>query len=114
MLNRMAGFLCAIFVVLLTVTPAMAQMPGPVNETRDLPEGAIAVATEGATSITESSATLNGYLESMGPYSTVTVWFEIANGQSTSHQVMSSPGVFSAHVAGWAPLTSSALWQPQP
>jgi len=106
MLNRMAGLLCAIFMVLFTVTPAMAQMPGPVNETRDMPEGTLAVATEGATSITESSATLNGYLESMGPYSTVTVWFEIADGQSTNHQVMSSPGVFSAHVAGLGMGTS--------
>jgi phosphodiesterase/alkaline phosphatase D-like protein len=83
--------------VLLTVTPTLAQMPGPVNDIR---EGEIAVATEDATSITESSATLNGYLESAGPYSTLTVWFELSNGQSTSRQVMSSPGIFSAHVAG--------------
>jgi hypothetical protein len=100
MLHRLAGLLCALIIVLSMMTPALAQMPGPVNENGDIPEGAIAVATEGATSTTESSATLNGYLESMGPYSTVTVWFEIANGRSTNHQVLSSPGVFSAHVAG--------------
>ncbi len=100
MLHRFAGLICVFMLVALAVAPALAQMPGPVNETRDMPEGTIAVATEGATSITESSATLNGYLESVGPYSTVSVWFEISNGQSTSRQVMSSPGVFSAHVAG--------------
>jgi len=100
MSHRLAGLLCALFIAFLAVTPTLAQMPGPVNENGDIPESTIAVATEGATSITESSATLNGYLESMGPYSTVTVWFEIANGQSTNHQVMSSPGAFSAHVAG--------------
>ena len=99
MLHRLAGLLCALIIVLSMVIPALAQMPGLVNKNVDIPEGTIAIATEGATSITESSATLNGYLESMGPYSTVTVWFEISNGQSTSHQVMSSPGVFSAHVA---------------
>lgn len=108
MLHRMAGLLCALITVFLSVTPALAQMPGPVNENGDIPEGAISVATEGATSITTSSATLNGYLESMGPYSTVTVWFEMSNGQSTNHQVMSSPGVFSAHMAG---LTMGSPYQ---
>ena len=104
MLRRLAGLLCALLILLLMVSPALAQIIGPVNEIRE--EGTIAVATEGATSITESAATLNGYLESMGPYSTVTVWFEIADGQSTSHQVLSSPGAFSAHVAGLTMGTS--------
>ena len=100
MLHRLAGLLYALIIVILLVTPALAQMPGPLNENGETPEGTIAVSTEGATSVTESSATLNGYLESMGPYTTVTVWFEVSNGQSTNHQVMSSPGAFSAHVAG--------------
>lgn len=102
MLHRLAGLVCALTIVFLAVAPAAAQLPGPVNDTPILPEGSIAVATEGATSITESSATLNGYLESMGPYTTVTVWFEVSGGQTTNRQVMSSPGVFSAHVGGLA------------
>ena len=87
--------------VAIAVAPALAQMPGPLDDGGgEMPAMPISVATEGATSVSESSATFNGYLESMGPYSTVSVWFELSNGQSTSHQVMSSPGVFSARVAG--------------
>jgi len=68
-------------------------MPGPIGEQY------IAVSTGGATSVTESSAILNGYLESLGPYSTVLVWFELSNGQTTGQQAMSAPGSFSARVS---------------
>ena len=68
--------------------------------------GQIEVATQGATSITSSSATLNGYLGSLGPYTTVVVSFELSNGSSVSGPAMSAPGPFSAHIGGLAPGTS--------
>ena len=68
--------------------------------------GQIEVATQGATSITSSSATLNGHLGSLGPYTTVVVSFELSNGSSVSGPAMSTPGPFSAHIGGLAPGTS--------
>ncbi len=103
MLYRLAASFCALILLSLTAAPVLAQdepMPGPIGEE------SMAVSTSGATSVTESSAVLNGYLGSIGPYSTVQVFFETSNGQSTSQQTMSGPGSFSIGLSGLSPGTS--------
>ncbi len=97
MLYRLAVSFCALILLTLTGAPALAQdepMPGPIGGE------SISVSTSGATSVTESSAVLNGYLSSIGPYPTVDVFFETSDGRSTSHQVMSGPGTFSIGLSG--------------
>lgn len=103
MLYRLAASFGALILLTLTAAPALAQdepMPGPIGEQ------SIAVSTSGATSVTESSAVLNGYLGSIGPYSTVDVFFETSNGQSTSRQTMTGPGSFSIGISGLSSGTS--------
>jgi hypothetical protein len=104
MLYRLSAAFCALILLALTGAPVFAQvepMPGPIGEE------SIAVSTSGATSVTESSAVLNGYLGSIGPYSTVEVFFETSDGQSTSRQTMSGPGSFSIGLSG---LTSGTTY----
>ena len=94
---------------MLVATPVMAMGLPPadgLNQGNYQQEGHIEVATEAATSATQTSVTLNGYLESLGPYSTVQVWFELSNGRATAHQTMSAPGPFNAHVSGLTAGTS--------
>jgi phosphodiesterase/alkaline phosphatase D-like protein len=67
-------------------------------------EERIEVSTSGASGIGTNSATLNGFVSSLGPYHQVEVWFE-GNGVSSPHQVMSAPGPFSYHVGGLQPGT---------
>ena len=60
-----------------------------------------------ATSVTPSSAILNGNLGNLGTSPTVQVWFEYGTtaqyGNSTELQLLNSPGGFSAAVTGLAP-----------
>jgi len=76
--------------------------------TEALPLG---VATSSATSITSSSATLNGNLMGMGNASSVNVWFDYTTdayyvgnsgsyGNSTTSQAMGATGTFNASISG--------------
>ncbi len=100
----------------MTVAPALAQgllppeeednLIGPGGEPPVQPVSSLLVTTQGATSITGSSASLNGYLQSMGPYSVVEVWFETDEGMETPHQSMSSPGFFTGRLDRLEPGTA--------
>jgi uncharacterized repeat protein (TIGR02543 family) len=61
-----------------------------------------AVSTSGATSVTTTSATLNGSLTSLGTAATVSVFFEYGTdtnyGKTTIAQVVSGTGAFSANI----------------
>jgi hypothetical protein len=105
MIHRIANILSIFMLIMLVATPVMAtSLPPAVSPDQGpyLGEDEIRVSTEEATSITSNSAVLKGYLSSLGPYTTVQVWFELSNGQSTSKQTMSAPGMFSARVSGLA------------
>ena len=81
----------------LTVTAAGAVINPP------------SVTTNSATNITQTSATLNGTLNSMGNAASVLVWFEwgttTSYGNSTPVQTMTSTGAFSANISGLSPNT---------
>jgi len=103
MLYRIIGIIIALTLITLAVAPALTIAPTlaegllpPEEEIVTPVVPPLQVATQAATSITESSANLNGYLQSMGPYSIVDVWFETADGHETAHQPMSSPGFYTA------------------
>lgn len=105
MFQRLASLLLILVMAMLTAAPALAMKaaPGPDWNPAYYPQGSsLAVATNGASSVTESSAVLNGYLTSTGPYNSVEVWFEW-NGQSTPRQIMYGPGPYSYKVAGLSP-----------
>ena len=108
MLHRLAALFAVLIIAMTVATPVLAAgavtPPGPGYASSDIEH--IAVATQEATSVTESSATLNGYLESLLPYPTVEVWFELSNGQTTARRTMSSPGVFSPRISGLTPGTA--------
>ena len=108
MLRRIFGLIIALTLIILTAAPALAQglLPEEGPEPVILPTEQLLVTTQGATSITGTSANLNGYLQSMGPYSVVEVWFETDNGMETPHQAMSSPGFFTGRLDGLEPGTS--------
>jgi hypothetical protein len=109
MIHRLANILSIFILLMLVATPALATglpQDAGLNQGNDQREGQVEVSTEDATNISETTATLNGYLGSLGPYETVQVWFELSNGRSTTHQTMSAPGSFSAHVSGLTSGTS--------
>ena len=68
------------------------------------------VTTNPATDISQTSATLNGTLNSMGNADSCLVWFEWGTtpsyGNSTSVQTMTSTGSFSANISGLSPNTT--------
>ena len=68
------------------------------------------VSTSSATSIGPSSATLNGYLSSMGEASSCTVYFQYGTttsyGSTTGTQAKSSTGTFSQSLTGLSPGTT--------
>jgi hypothetical protein len=108
MLRRLAGLFFAMVLLLLAAAPAMAVRPAPSPDwnTVILPQGGnLQVITSGATGTTESSAVLNGYLDSLGPYSSAEVWFEW-NGQPTPRQAIHAPGPFSYRIGGLSPGTT--------
>ncbi len=94
----------ALALVALIAAPSLAQDVIPDEEEVIggggvvTPSQPLLVTTQGATSITGTSANLNGYLQSMGPYSVVDVWFETEDGAEISHQSMSSPGFFTGYL----------------
>lgn len=71
----------------------------------------LSVTTGGATSVTTTSATLNGTLTSLGTADNVTVsfvWGTVAGGpypNVTDNQTLTSTGAFSANLSGLAPVT---------
>ncbi|MBN1643880.1 MAG: hypothetical protein JW856_03590 [Dehalococcoidales bacterium] len=69
------------------------------------------VNTLSATNVTTATATLNGFLESLGSAPSVDVYFEYGIGtynQKTSAQTLTATGGFTADIAG---LTTGALYQ---
>ena len=109
MLYRIVGIIIALSLITMTVAPALAEdngLIGPGGEPPVEPVSPLLVTTQGATSITGTSANLNGYLQSMGPYSIVDVWFETSDGHETTHQAMSSPGFFTELLGQLEPGTA--------
>ncbi|MGD0855383.1 MAG: hypothetical protein ABSA18_06220 [Dehalococcoidia bacterium] len=103
MFHRIANILGILILLILVSTPVLATSLPPdagLNQGIHQQEGQIEVTTNAATSITQTAATVSGYLESLGPYETVEVWFELSNGVSTTHQTVSTPGSFSTRVSG--------------
>jgi len=113
MIYRIITTIIALALITLTAAPSLAQGLLPDGEEENVIGGGgvvtptipLQVATQGATSITGTSANLNGYLQSMGPYSVVDVWFETEDGGEISHQSMSSPGFFTAYLGQLEPGT---------
>jgi len=68
------------------------------------------VSTNSATSITSSSATLNGILTNMGGVGSCNVWFQWGTstnyGSETTHTIKNATGVFSANITGLSPGTT--------
>ena len=111
MIYRIVVTIIALALVALTAAPSLAQgvIPGEEEVIGGggvvTPTEPLLVTTQGATSITGTSANLNGYLQSMGPYSVVDVWFETEDGAEISHQSMSSPGFFTGYLGQLEPGT---------
>jgi hypothetical protein len=109
---RVFGIIIATVLIVLTAAPSLVQgqIPGEEEVIGGggvvTPTEPLLVTTEGATSITGTSANLNGYLQSMGPYSIIDVWFETEDGAETSHQSMSSPGFFTGYLGQLEPGTA--------
>lgn len=108
MLHRIAAILFTLIMIVMTAVPAFGVwlMPSLSSSTGLNQMEHIAVSTQGSTGVTETAATLSGYLESLLPYKTVEVWFDLSNGQSTPRRTMSAPGPFSARISGLTPGTS--------
>ncbi len=118
MLLRPTSFLFAFVLVALLVSPVLAT--GLSESSRingnSYQGQAIRVTTQAVSGVTKTSATLNGFLESLGPTDIeVNVWFEyiLNDGTSTvptktSPTKMTAPGPFSASAAG---LTSYTPYQ---
>ncbi|MBN1691566.1 MAG: hypothetical protein JW901_11140, partial [Dehalococcoidia bacterium] len=114
MIYRIIASILALALITLTAAPSLAQGLLPDEEEENVIGGGgvvtptipLQVATQGATSITGTSANLNGYLQSMGPYSVVDVWFETEDGAEISHQSMSSPGFFTGYLGQLEPGTA--------
>ena len=130
MLRRLAGLFFALVLVALAAAPALAVRTAPAPDwnpaTADgnftavtggaiarnasmetMPRAPIAVQTSTASEVTTSSAILHGYLDGMGPYPSVIVWFEFGNttgfGRSTSQMTLYNTGPFSIQVSGLNP-----------
>lgn len=111
MLRRMTILLVLIGGLLFSSAPLLAINPSPEHEMSEviLPQGGnLEVATNPATGITESSALLNGFLTSLGPYNEVEVWFS-CDGRTTPAQIMRAPGPFSYRIGGLAPGTQHSF-----
>ena len=119
MLIGPAGFLAALALALLLVSPVLAitlcQSPQPESNSHD--GQTIRVTTQAASGVTKTSASLNGFLESLGPCIEVYVGFEyvLNDGVSTDPiptktglTKMTAPGPFSTSAAG---LTSYTPYQ---
>ncbi|MDD5312513.1 MAG: hypothetical protein PHO26_05695 [Dehalococcoidia bacterium] len=106
MLLRFSCPIIALILILVFASPALALNSSPVPEASlAQAEGAISVSTSNASNVTTSSAMLNGFLSSLGPYESVVVYFEWSNG-STTEQTMSTPGPFSHYISGLSMGTS--------
>lgn len=112
-----AGFLAALALAILLISPVLA-VPShgqPLPGSNSYNGTTIRVSTQAASGVTYSSATLNGFLESLGdPYIEVYVGFEyiLNDGQSadplpikTGMTKMTAPGAFSVSISGLASYT---------
>ena len=111
-----AGLPVALALTVLLVSPALAIIlsdPPPL-ESNSYDSGTVRVTTQAVSGVTSSSATLNGFLESLGPYIEVYVGFEyVLNDGSSTDPIptmtglikMTAPGPFSASAAGLASYT---------
>jgi thermitase len=83
---------------------------GRINAFRAVNAGSSAVSTNTATVVTSTSAILNGNLFDLDAGTTVEVFFDYGTsldyGNSTSPQIMSNTGAFSAEIAGLYPDTT--------
>jgi hypothetical protein len=106
-LIRAAGLLAALVLTALPVSPVLAvNSGGPSHVQSGSYQGqTIKVETRPASGVTKSSATLSGFLGSMGGDVEVYVWFELNNGMTTGSTKMTAPGPFSATVSGLASYT---------
>ena len=104
-----SGFLAALALTVLLFSPALAIIlpESPQLESNSYDGGTIRVTTQAASGVTNTSATLNGFLASLGPYIQVNVSFEyiLNNGESnvtmqTAPTTLTAPGPFSASVSG--------------
>lgn len=112
-----AGLLAVLALAILLVSPVLAApLQAPLLPGRDSYNGTtIRVSTQAASGVTYSSATLNGFLESLGPYVEVYVGFEYmlndgtltdpAYSTKTALTKMTAPGPFSAAASGLATYT---------
>jgi hypothetical protein len=118
MLLRPTSFLFALVLAALLVSPVLAtglSESSRINS-NSYQGQAIRVTTQAVSGVTKTSATLNGYLESLGPTDIeVNVWFEYILNDGTSTvptktgpTKMTAPGPFSASAAG---LTSYTPYQ---
>jgi len=114
MLLRPTSFLVAFVMAAMLVSPVLAiDLPDSSQIDSNSYQGqAIRVTTQAVSGVTKSSATLNGFLESLGPYVEVNVWFEylLNDGTSivpiiTAPTKMTAPGPFSVSVTGLAIYT---------
>jgi len=107
MLIRPISIVLALVTLSMCASPALATISfDPTeNEINNYEGQTIKVETGAAASVTKSSAVLNGFLESLGPYVEVYVWFELSNGLATSPKKMKTPGSFSATISGLANYT---------
>ena len=107
MLIGPCGFLAALTLTVLLVSPALAIIlpESPRLESGSYDGQTVRVTTQAVTGVTKSSASLNGFLESLGPYIEVYVGFEyvLNDGISTDPVPtttalvkMTAPGPFSA------------------
>ena len=110
-----AGFLAALALTALLASPVLAIIlfESPQLESNSYDGQTIRVTTKAASGVSKSSASLNGFLESLGPYIEVYVGFEyvVNDGVSTDPipiktglTKMTAPGPFSAS-AGCASYT---------
>jgi hypothetical protein len=106
-LTGLTGLLVALVMTVLLISPVLAVNPAalPGVKSNSYEGQTIRVETRAATAVTKSSATLNGFLESLGPYVEVYVWFELNNGMWTAPKKMTAPGPFSAAASGLASYT---------
>lgn len=114
MLRRLVVLFFVLLMVAMAAVPALAAKFVPAPDQNPaiayaMPGAPIAVATGTASAVTTSSAILHGYLDSMGPYQSVTVWFEFGNttgfGRTTGQMTLYNTGPFSIPVDGLYPNT---------
>jgi hypothetical protein len=85
----------------------VATVSGSVNSFNTTGGESLSVSTGAESQVNATSATITGYLDSMGGYSNANVWFEWGKtrsyGQTTAFQMMYSPGAYNFTLQGLSP-----------